>query len=258
MAVCACASTSAHADSPKRIGSTSLCGDAYLLELKPDGLAALSWQSRDKVSRASIGQRTLPQIWDDPEVLLSSGLTHIVFGPGEGARSRAFLPENIQTSQLVWGHDFETVKNNFKTLGARLGKSADDNIYALTDRLAALQPPNTRPKVLYLARDGSSSGPGTFVDAVIEAAGGVNIIGEAGWQKPDLEYLLGLKPDLIVTSYFDDGYESANAAPVRHQAMRDYINAHARVEIPGALWPCAGPGLIEAAEILHAKIKALP
>lgn len=264
-AVFACVSTSAHTSdktSQDGIASTSLCGDAYVLALAPERLTALSWQSRDKASLAPSDKRALPQIWDDPEILLSAQSSaqpsHIVFGPGEGRRSRRFL--SGETTDILWGKDFDDVKTNYTMLGKSLGETARANslMQDLDARLAALKQPATPAKVLYLNRSGASAGSDTFVDAVIKAAGGENMITATGWPKPDPEELLSLKPDLIVTSYFEDGYASVNAGPVRHKALVNFLDAYERIEIPGALWLCAGPNLIDAAERVNAKILSLP
>jgi len=230
--VCACVSSSAPAKDIEQIASTSLCGDGYVLALigdqAPQRVAALSWQSRDALSLAPETYRALPQLWDDPEIILASGAEHIVFGPGEGAQAR------------------------------RVSGNPDPVILDIETRLSQLIKPNIKPKILYLDRAGASAGSGTFVDAVITAAGGENIIQSSGWSNPDPEILLGLAPDLILTSYFEDGYESINALPVRHAALKAFIARHERLEIPGALWPCAGPHLVTAVEILNAKIISLP
>jgi len=258
MAVCACVSTSAYADSPKRIGSTSLCGDAYLRALAADDLAALSWQSRSQLSRASEAERALPQIWDDPEVLLGQKLSHVVFGPGEGYKSAQFLSPDTGKSHLVWTEDFGGVYANLEKLAADIDQSAGPAILDVQRRLAALQKPRLKPKILYLTRSGGTGGPGTYADAVIRAAGGENIISSDGWSGTEIETLMGLKPDLILTSYFEDGYDSVNSNPVRHQAFKNYIADYPRLEIPGSLWPCAGPDMIIVAEMLNAKILSLP
>lgn len=261
-AVCACVSNSgftasAWADSPKRIGSTSLCGDAYLRALDVEGLAALSWQSRSQLSRSSEAEKALPQIWDDPEVILGARLDHIVFGPGEGSQSSKFLRDGTEATSLNWTEDMDGVYANLETLGVALGRSARPAIQSLQQRLSALTLPDQKPRILYLSRSGGTGGPGTFADTVIRAAGGENLITTAGWHGTEMETLIGLKPDLILTSYFEDGYDSVNSNPVRHQAFKDYIADYPRFEIPGALWPCAGPGLIEAAERLNARILEL-
>ncbi len=143
---------------------------------------------------------------------------------------------------------------NLDTLAAALGRSAKPAINSLKQRLADLTMPDPKPRILYLSRSGGTGGPGTFADAVIRAAGGENLITTTGWHGTEMESLIGLKPDLILTSYFEDGYDSVNSNPVRHQAFKDYIADYPRFEIPGALWPCAGPGLVEAAERLNGRI----
>lgn len=260
MAVCVCASTSAASkDAPKKdtvqLGSTSLCGDAYLRVLAPDNIAALSWQSRDALSLASADERALPQIWDDPEILLAAGLDKVIYGPGEGSRSASFISGS---THVKWGESFDAVKDNYARLGTVLGVDNQHLNRDLEQRLAALKKPARKPKILYLNRSGLSAGSGSYVDAVIRAAGGENLITAPGWPSLDPEIILALEPDLILTSYFEDGYESVNARPVRHKALQNFLAAHERLEIPGALWPCAGPHMIDAAEILNAKIWDMP
>jgi len=181
-----------------------------------------------------------------------------VFGPGEGYQSSGFLTSDTGVSHLAWTESFNGVIANLEMLENDLGISAKPAIQDLKQRLTALKKPKHAPKILYLTRSGGSSGPGTFIDAVIQAAGGENIITEATWNSPDMETLLGLEPDLILTSYFEDGYDSINANPVRHQAVKDYIAEYPRLEISGGLWPCAGPDMIIAAEMLNAKIRSMP
>ena len=79
-----------------------------------------------------------------------------------------------------------------------------------------------------------------------------------GWVSPDPEILLGLNPDLIITSYFDNGYESVNASAIRHKAVLTFIAGHPRIDIDGGLWPCAGPELIVAVEQIADAMDKLP
>ena len=240
------------------IGSTSLCGDAYLLALAPDHISALSWQSRSRLSDAEHTHRALPQLWDELEILSTSPSDFILFGAGEGQNSKRL---NLNSLQLTWGEDFNSVIENADLVSQKL---SIDNILKtdLTQRLDDLKAHSTKrgykPKILYLARSGGSAGDGTFVDAAIKAAGGVNIAPKSGWFTPDPEGIITLKPDLIITSYFNDGYESINAAALRNRAVQKFINATPRVEIDGALWPCAGPRLIEAAEQIASAMDKLP
>lgn len=255
--LCLAPLTTHAADSPT-IASTSLCGDAYLLALAPDHISALSWQSRSPLSRAGETHRTLPQIWDDPEVLINSSADIILFGSGEG-KSASNLSADIV--KLTWGEDFETLQTNAAAITSAVGLKSDVAA-GWMDRLDRLKARSetriSKPKVLYLSRSGGSAGAGTLVDAAIMAAGGVNIAKAAGWFTPDPEEIIAYEPDLIITSYFKNGYESVQSTAVRNKAVQRFIARYPTIEIDGKLWPCAGPGLIEAAELIAKAIDELP
>ncbi|MDC0880231.1 hypothetical protein OAP69_02480 [Hellea sp.] len=232
----------------KSIASTSLCGDSYILALTPQKISHLSWQSRSLLSTADDRQKKLPQVWNDTEILLNSNASHILLGSGETNNK---LPSKIQKIELKWGESFETIRSNAELIINSLGLEKDivDN---WEERIRTLHQNaknrKVKPKILYLSRSGSSAGLDTFVDAAIKYAGGVNIVKNTGWYKPDPEQLIKYDPDLIITSYFSSGYESVEAIAVRNKVIERFIHSHPVVEIEGSLWPCAGPGLIQASE----------
>ena len=243
---------------PPTIASTSLCGDAYLLALAPEHIGALSWQSRSPLSRANRDQRALPQIWDDPEILISTDADIILFGSGEG---RAADRLDADIVKLTWGEDFTALQTNADLINDALGLSSDiaSHWTARIDALKArARDRASKPKILYLSRSGGSAGAGTLVDAAITAAGGVNIAKGSGWFTPDPEHIIAYEPDLIITSYFKNGYESVQSTAIRNKTVQRFIARHPSVEIDGNLWPCAGPGLIEAAELIAGAIETLP
>lgn len=228
------------------IVSTTLCTDGYvhsLPEIEPR-LAALSWQSRSQLSQTPDHLRHLPQTSDDSERLMKwQGALQITATPGPGQ------------IDLSWGEDFETVWRNFEKLSAAL--SVDDPSETLQARLREIKKTNETPRMLYLDRSGATAGPGTFVNAVIEAAGGINIIENPGWQSPDTETLIRLEPDIILTSFMGSDYVGVNDRTSRHAALADKISSLPTIDMPGRLWPCAGPGLIEATERLNQELRAL-
>ena len=246
------------ATSSPTIASTSLCGDSYLQALAPNHITALSWQSRSPLSRATETQRALPQLWDNAEVLLTSDADIILFGSGEGRVSDALDAHSVK---LIWGEDFTAITANAEAIKKALNLQSDvtkrwtQRIQALRDNAANR---TVTPKVLYLSRSGGSAGKNTFVDAAITAAGGVNIAENVGWFTPDPEHIIAYKPDLIITSYFKNGYESVQSTAVRNKAVQRFIAKHPSVEIQGNLWPCAGPDLIDAAELISEAIDNLP
>ena len=248
---------SAQAAESPTIASTSLCGDSYLLALAPNHISALSWQSRSPLSRANGAQRALPQIWDEAEVLMKSEADIIVFGAGEGRIAEKL---DAETVTLTWGEDFSALQTNAdaieKSLNIQSTISEDwsRRIDALRQTAVARA---EKPKILYLSRSGGSAGKGTLIDTAITAAGGINSVETTGWFTPDPEQIIAYEPDLIITSYFKNGYESVQSTAVRNKVVKRFIAQHPNVEINGNLWPCAGPGLIEAAELIREAIDNL-
>ena len=97
-----------------------------------------------------------------------------------------------------------------------------------TDWLSGLQARASAPSVLYLSASGGSAGAGTYIDAAIRAAGGRNIIAEsgaAGWTRSDPRFALTAEADLIVTSFFVDGYAGLNNPARYHSAYQAFIGA---------------------------------
>lgn len=222
------------------IVSTTLCADGYLHafpELEPR-IAALSWQSRSTLSLTPDDLKSLPQADNDIERRLNwSGAVQISSAGGRG------------DIDLDWGEDFETVWRNMATLSSSLDVSNPSA--QLKHRLNAIEKPTRTPRILYIDRSGATAGPGTFVHAVIIAAGGKNIIENPGWQSPDTETLVGLYPDIILTSFMNSKYAGVNDRALRHTALAEKIKTLPHIDVPGQYWPCAGPGLVNAAEHLN-------
>ncbi len=234
-------------DAPEdAIVSTSLCADGYVQafpELTPR-LAALSWQSRSALSSTPEHLKTLPQTDSDPErALIWKDAVKISSAGGGG------------DIDLQWGESFETLWENLGTLSDALDIADPSDV--LKARLQALESPEVTHEVLYLDRSGATAGPGTFVDEVIKAAGAVNVVQTTGWQSPDIEVLMQYDPDVIVTSFMDSNYAGVNDRALRHAALAQKIQAVPQVQIPGKYWPCAGPGLVDAAEHLSRSLLPL-
>lgn len=248
-ALSACAAQHDPGASSDKIGSTSLCADSYLIALAPDRIGALSWQAGSTLSTASPDMADHPRLWASREIVAQTHM-NLVSGPGDPNFGRD------NTVALVWGEGFDAVAENADVLSTRF----DIDIAPLVSDLSSLLELPQRddpPRILYVSRSGGSAGPGTFVDAVITAAGGINANDTPGWHTPAVERTLQMQPDLIMTSFFGSDYAGISDRAVRHSALRRYLADYPRIDIPGKLWPCAGPGLIEATRRLNAAIMAL-
>lgn len=247
--------------------SASLCADAYVLALEPPAaISALSWQVDQPVSAAPDWARQLPRAWPEAERLFALDPELVVFGAGEGGRSAAMLERSgYRSFELAWAEDFNGVRANLAALGQALGReqAAHEAIARLDRRLEALARRSAvrgvSPRLAYLSASGGSAGAGTYVDAAIQAAGGRNSAAEAGvngWGRSDPELALTLEADILLTSYFTDGFAGRLSRATRHTAYRHLLDHADRVDIASGDWPCAGPRLIDAAEAMADAIDA--
>lgn len=209
--------------------STSLCGDGYALAAGVE-IAQLSWQADGPLG----SNPGLPSgAWADAEMLVAVQPERLLLGPGERV-AEGLLPET-DIVQLDWVETVGGINFNLAKLGGDPISSGAET---------------SGKRVLYLSRAGGTAGAGTFVDEAIRLAGATNIVTTPGWFTPDPEWVVAQDPDIIVTSFYG-GYESVNATGVRNRAVAEFIAAHPRIDVPGRLWPCGGPGLANAVEIIR-------
>ena len=246
---------------PSRVLSADLCADAFVFALAGrENIFAASWQVDQPVSGAPDWARDLPRAWTEAERLVGLDPDIAVFGPiGPGRAAPILEAAGINAVTLGWGEDFEIVRANARVLSDALSQPerAEALIADLDARLARLEGRSRargiRPSVFYLNVSGGTAGSGTLVDAAIMAAGGRNAAAEAGavgWTPADPEWALRVTPNLIVTSYFRDGFSSINQTGARHALFRDLLARTPHIDVPSADWSCAGPTLIHAAETI--------
>jgi iron complex transport system substrate-binding protein len=249
------------------VASASLCADAYVLAVIPgQEVGALSWQADQPVSAAPPWSRALPKAWPDAGRLLVLSPDLTVFAAGEGGRTARLLDRaGLPHLELIWSDDFDGVRANLRALGEAAGypDRAENAVADIDRRLAALDARRAmrarQPRIVYLSASGGSAGAGTFVDAAITAAGAINVVAEqgaTGWTRSDPEFALTLEADIVLTSFLVDGYASTFNRARRHAAYRRLLDHPARIDVPAGLWPCAGPGLMEAAERIADAIDA--
>jgi iron complex transport system substrate-binding protein len=125
-------------------------------------------------------------------------------------------------------------------------------IAAFDRRLAALAPKAAdapRPTAVVYQIGGSVSGPGSFIEAALAAAGFRNAAADyrltRGGQVP-LEWLIARPPNLLVLASGVDEYRTALADNLRHPALRLLRQRHAAIELPWQMWLCGTPHIADA------------
>jgi iron complex transport system substrate-binding protein len=119
---------------------------------------------------------------------------------------------NINALVLYGGDNFEEVYKNIGLIGTALkmeGK-ADNMIQEMKDEIATIHSTAVqsieRPKVLFLITDpwgDYTVGNKTFINSIIEAAGGENIFNDVvdqSWFMPEMKDILLREPDVIIAT----------------------------------------------------------
>lgn len=184
-------------------------------------------------------------------------------------QSRSVVTRLAELGVPVYASNVETldeVRHAVRDMGRLIGREAgaDSLVAQLDSALAAVhasvagQPPR---RVLYLIGldPPIAAGPGTFVHELIEAAGGVNAMADAGapWPPISAEAALAAEPDVIVVGV---GEQRRDAIRRQLETLPGWRSLEAvredRIHIVDAdLFNRAGPTLVQAvrqlASLLH-------
>jgi iron complex transport system substrate-binding protein len=161
-----------------------------------------------------------------------------------GIRVESFSPETT----------FDDIRANVARMGAILGRQQRaEAIIADMDRaLDAIVEPHdeTRLSVAIYEPNGYTSGSGTLADAVIRAAGLVNIADRLGASTGTvhlpLEMLVAARADIVVADRRDRGAPALAEANFDHPAFRAIAGDSEALSIEGKYWSCGGPFTAEA------------
>jgi iron complex transport system substrate-binding protein len=253
---------------PQRIVSLNLCTDQILFDLVPrERIRALSFLATDPlVSAVADKARGIPSTRGAAEEVLAFEPDLVIAGAHTTPATVALLERlGLNVLRVPMPNDIPGVRTVTRQIAAAVGAEAeadallaefDRRLTAVASRSSAGQPPTA---VVYQVNN-LASGPGTFADAVLGAAGLVNLAGDLGLGSGgqiSLEALVARPPDLLVLSGPTDEYRAAVADNLRHPALAALMRARASVVVPWRFWLCATPYAADAVERLAAARDAI-
>jgi iron complex transport system substrate-binding protein len=163
-----------------------------------------------------------------------------------GAQGTLALLERrgIRVERFALPRNFDEIRAQTLKIAALLGDTERaPALLALMDRNLGARPSRPAPiRALALAPRGYSAEPGSFTDAVLQAAGLVNA---STGRQLGLEHVVAHPPDLLVLAR-DPAFPSLATDFLRHPALA----AIPRRQIPPALLACAGPWSARAVSML--------
>lgn len=240
------------AQRPQRIVSLDYCADQYVLKMvEPERILAVSRDAHMPFSYMREAAVGLPVVRASAESVLALRPDLIVRSYGGGPNAaRLFEQAGVPTVQVGWAGDLEGIKRVTREMAKAL--DADETGEAMvTDmerRLAAITPGTGSQTSLYMTPGGVTSGPGSLVNEMLNAAGLVNFVETPGWQDLPLEKLVRQRPDHVAYASFNSHKTPWSRA--RHPLARQQVETVATTRMEGAWTSCGGWFLVDAIERL--------
>jgi iron complex transport system substrate-binding protein len=243
------------AQTPRRIVSLDYCADQFVLRLADrEQVAAVSPDATREFSYMREAARGVDQVRSSAEdvIALRPDLVVRSYGGGHGVAN--FLDHaGISVAQLGYASDFDGVRESIAQMAAAFGhpERGAALIAEMDVRLALAQAEPGETTALYMTPAGVTSGEGTLVHRMMEAAGLTNFETQPGWRPIPLERLARERPDLIAAAFFGaktnhpDGWSAA-----RHPVARRQLTDRPAVMLEGAWTSCGGWFLVEAVEAM--------
>jgi iron complex transport system substrate-binding protein len=228
------------------VASLNLCTDQMLVLLAPEKIAALSPLARDpSLSFVALQAEHLPTVRPAAEAVLRLHPDLILAAP-YGAQTTLGLLEREQVPilRVALPRNFDDIRQMTREVAQALGVPARGQaaLAVMDAQLAALPHPGSRVRALVWEPRGLTAAPGSFMDAVLHAAGLTNA---SNGRRVGLEALLRHPPDLLVTPTAP-AYPALATASLEDPAL----SGIPRRTIPPALVICAGPFSAQAAALL--------
>lgn len=238
-----------------RIVSLDYCADQFVLKLV--GKQRISAVSMDATREFSYMRKQAAlhrQVRPSAENVLALAPDLIVRSYGGGPNAERFYKRlGLDVLQIRYTSSIVEVQQELLRIATALGRqdAGKQLVEAMNERLNQLQSDRAVNELLYVTPGGVTSGPGTLVHDMIEAAGLSNFQTEPGWRSLPLEKLAFRQPELLATAFFDATTNHSNFwSAARHPIIRDQLKSTRSVLLEGATTACGGWFLVDAVERL--------
>lgn len=260
-----CVGEAGAVEAPKRVVSMNVCTDQLAMLIAGEG-------QLHSVSDLAIDPLNSSLADEAKNYVINHGLAEEVFlmhpdlvlaGTYTTRSTVALLSRlGIPVEEFAPEGSLDDIRTNIVRMGDILGRQerAADLLAEFERGLAALAERTKQRTVALYYANSYTSGVGTLVDAVVGAAGLVNIadrLGLAGTAKLPLELLILAAPDILAGGVEDYGRPAIAEENFMHPAYRALLAKSRGVSVPSAYTLCGTPYTLEAARILQSAAHAL-
>ena len=257
------ASSTAHAESPRRIVSMNLCTDQMALLLAgPSRIASISFLGADPAESPLADLAAgIPVNHGLAEEVIAAKPNIVLAGRYTTGFAKAmlrrlnYLVVEIENPQTITG-----IRAAMTELGRVLGAEARarELLADMDRRLAAVTaPPGRYGSAIVFDANGFTVGRPGLADEVMTLAGLVNKAPELGigsYGQVPLETMLVVRPGRIIYLTYRPGVPSIASTTMEHPALKHSLGGRASLSVPGRLLTCGTPMVAEAAERLSAAL----
>jgi len=240
---------------PQRIVSLDYCADQYVLRLVERArILAVSPDARREFSYMRTAADGLPSVRPVVEDVIVRKPDLVVRSYGGGPQATAmFERAGIAVHQLGWADDFPSILRTIQATAEAVGSIAEGQkvVQETTKRIARISEQPAAPTALYMTPAGVTSGPGSLIHTMLDAAGLQNFEARSGWWPIPLERLAYEQPDLIAAAFFESATNHPHAwSATRHPVAQSQLRTREVIPIQGAWTACGGWFLMDAVEAL--------
>jgi iron complex transport system substrate-binding protein len=250
---------------PLRVMSINQCTDQLVLALlPPNRIASVTWLARRpdgsylyrKARKVGINHGLAEEVVrQKPDLVIAGSFTT----PSTRGMLRRLGYPMIEVEHAG---SFDAIRTTTRQVAKAIGEEARGEILlARMDRQLADLARHPGPRLRAAAWDsaGFNATKGSLFDALLEAAGAVNVANEppaSGYGKPDTEILLLSAPTLLVKGAGIGQRPGLRDNFDRHPLIRQYWDGARTLTIPQSIYVCGTPFVGEAAVQLRQKMRA--
>jgi iron complex transport system substrate-binding protein len=248
------------APSPGRIMSLKICTDELLMDLAPPShIASVTFLSRESAALKLWPQAArIPVNHNSAEEVLATKPDLVLTDSFTSPQMRRILAQSgARVVEVPPAENFEQIRAVTRLVGDAVGmRPRAEALIARMDatlRDLAATRPSRDIRVMGWGGGGFVPGRATLFNAVLEAAGGVDIAASDGYY--DVEGLIAARPDVL--AYGDDYIDtpSLRSDQNAHPVLLKLFGAR-RIVYPAALFNCGLPESAQAAKQLRAHMLA--
>jgi iron complex transport system substrate-binding protein len=246
---------------PRRVVSLNLCVDELLLRLAdPRNVASVTWLARDPAnSNVADLAAEIPVNHGLAEEIIPLNPDLVIAGIYT-ARPAVAMLKRTGTPLVEVGvpKNLAEVRQQIRDIAALIGEreKGESVVSAMDTGLATLPAAasSSRPRAIVLNPNGATVGKGTLVDEIMTRAGLTNVAAELAidnYGQVPLEAVVASGVDVLIVSASRDGPPALATEILRHPVLSALSDRTRVVVMPGRLWNCGGPAVVEAIERLR-------